>query len=48
MSQSISQRISGPRRVRHDLRDSLTVMAFSALTSCGVAVLLAVAVRLGN
>jgi hypothetical protein len=48
MSHSISQRISGPRRVRHDVRDSLTVMAFSALTSCGVAVLLALAVRLGN
>ena len=36
------------RRVRHDVRDSLTVMAFSALASCGVAVLLAVAVRFGS
>jgi hypothetical protein len=48
MSHSISHRISGPRRVRHEVRDSITVMAFSALTSCGVAVLLALAVRLGN
>ena len=48
MSHSISPRISGQRRVRHEVRDSITVMAFSALTSCGVAVLLALAVRLGN
>jgi len=48
MSHSISQRIDGPRRVRHEVRESLTVMAFSALASCGVAVLLALAVRLGN
>jgi hypothetical protein len=48
MSHSISQRISGPRRVRHDVRDSITVMAFSAVASCGVAVLLALAVRFGN
>jgi hypothetical protein len=34
-----------PRRVRHEVRDSLTVMAFSALSSCGVAVLLTLLVR---
>jgi hypothetical protein len=40
--------ITPARRVRHDARDTLTVMLFSALASCGVAVLLALAVRLGN
>ena len=40
--------ITPARRVRHDVRDSITVMAFSALASCGVAVFLAVAVRLGS
>ncbi len=36
------------RRVRHEMRDSLAVMAFSALASCGFAALLTVMVRLGN
>ncbi len=36
------------RRVRHEVRDSLAVMAFSAVTSCGVAVLLTLLVRFGN
>ena len=36
------------RRVRHEVRDSLAVMAFSALTSLVVAVLLVLAVRLGS
>ena len=36
------------RRVRHEVRDSLAVMIFSAAASCGVAVLLLLAVRLGN
>ena len=37
--------ITPARRVRHDVRDSLAVMAFSALASCGVAVLLTLLVR---
>jgi len=37
--------ITPARRVRHDLRDSIAVMAFSALSSCGVAVLLTLLVR---
>ncbi|MEO5654284.1 MAG: hypothetical protein ABIN79_08760 [Marmoricola sp.] len=36
------------RRVRHDVRDGLAVMCFSALASCGVAVLLLVLTRLGS
>jgi hypothetical protein len=44
----MSQSITPARRVRHDVRDSLTVMAFSAVTSCGVALLLALLVRSGN
>ena len=36
------------RRVRHEVRDSLVVMAFSAVTSCGVALLLTLLVRFGN
>ena len=35
-------------RVRHEVRDSLAVMIFSALASCAVALLLLLAVRLGN
>jgi hypothetical protein len=37
--------VTPTRRVRHEVRDSLAVMAFSALSSCGVAVLLMVLVR---
>jgi hypothetical protein len=37
--------ITPARRVRHEVRDSLAVMAFSALTSCVVAVLLTLLVR---
>ena len=40
--------ITPARRVRHDARDSLTVMLFSALSSPAIAVLLALVVRLGN
>ncbi len=40
--------VTPARRVRHDLRDSLAVMAFSGLASCAVALLLMVLVRLGN
>jgi len=36
------------RRVRHDARDSIAVMVFSGATSCVVALLLALVVRLGN
>jgi hypothetical protein len=37
--------ITPARRVRHEVRDSLAVMVFSALSSCGVAVLLTILVR---
>jgi hypothetical protein len=40
--------VTPTRRVRHDLRDSLAVMAFSGITSCVVAVLLTVLARLGS
>ena len=40
--------ITPERRVRHDVRDSIAVMAFSAVTSCGVALLLTLLVRFGN
>ena len=36
------------RRVRHEVRDSLAVMAFSAVTSCVIAILLTLLVRFGN
>ena len=36
------------RRVRHEVRDSIAVMVFSAAASCAVAVLLTLLVRLGN
>ena len=36
------------RRVRHEVRDSLAVMVFSAVASCGVALLLLLLVRLGG
>ena len=36
------------RRVRHEVRDSLAVMIFSAAASVGVALLLLILVRLGN
>ncbi len=37
--------ITPARRVRHEFRDSIAVMAFSAASSCGVAVLLTLLVR---
>ena len=40
--------VTPARRVRHDVRDSLAVMAFSGLASCAVALLLMFLVRLGN
>ena len=40
--------ITPARRVRHEVRDSLAVMAFSAVTSCGFAILLTLLVRFGN
>jgi len=40
--------VTPARRVRHELRDSLAVMIFSAVTSCVVAVALTLVVRLGN
>jgi hypothetical protein len=43
-----SRAVTPKRRVRHEVRDSLAVMAFSALASCGFAALLTVMVRLGN
>ena len=38
----------GTRRVRHELRDSLAVMAFSAVSSLTVAVVLTLLVRFGS
>ncbi len=40
--------VTPARRVRHEFRDSLAVMVFSALASCTLAVLLMLVVRLGN
>jgi hypothetical protein len=36
------------RRVRHDVRDNVAVMVFSAATSCLVVALLSLLVKLGN
>lgn len=44
----MSSTITPGRRVRHDVRDSLAVIAFSAATSGGVALLLTLVVRLGR
>ncbi len=38
MSTSAQPAIGAPRRVRHLARDAVAVMAFSAATSCGLAV----------
>jgi hypothetical protein len=49
MSSSTAAGSASPvRRVRHEVRDSLAVMIFSALTSCVVALLLMLAVRLSS
>jgi hypothetical protein len=40
--------VTPTRRVRHEVRDSLAVMLFSLATSCAVAILLFILVRLGN
>ena len=40
--------ITPTRRVRHDVRDSLAVMLFSATASCGFLAVLALVARLGN
>ena len=40
--------VTRTRRVRHDVRDSLAVMVFSALASSVVALLLMLIVRLGS
>jgi hypothetical protein len=40
--------VTTTRRVRHEVRDSLAVMIFSAATSCVLALLLTLVVRLGN
>ena len=40
--------VTRTRRVRHDVRDSLAVMAFSGLASCALAILLMFLVRLGS
>ena len=36
------------RRVRHEVRDGVAVMVFSAVSSCGVALLLMLVARLGS
>ena len=38
----------GGRRVRHEARDQAVAMAFSALASCGVAVLLMLLVQVAG
>ena len=48
ISESVADAITPARRVRHEMRDTLTVMAFSATASSGVAALLALVVRFGN
>jgi hypothetical protein len=40
--------LSGPRRVRHEVRDGIAVMAFSAGTSAVLALLLTVLTGLGK
>jgi hypothetical protein len=40
--------VTPARRVRHEVRDSVAVMIFSAASSCAVALLLMLVVRLGN
>lgn len=40
--------ITPGRRVRHEVRDGVAVMVFSAVSSCGVALLLTLVARLGS
>ena len=40
--------VTPAKRVRHEVREALAVMMFSAAASCAVAVLLMLAARLGN
>jgi hypothetical protein len=40
--------VTPARRVRHDVRDGLAVMAFSAATSIGLTVVLMLLTRLGK
>lgn len=44
----ISGSVSPARRVRHDVRDGLAVMAFSAVASVLLAIVLTVLVGLGK
>jgi hypothetical protein len=44
----VSSTATPARRVRHEVRDSFAVMAFSAASSVVVALLLMLLVRLGN
>jgi hypothetical protein len=50
MSITFSGQVSGPpvRRVRHQVRDGLAVIAFSAVASTGLAVALLLLVRLAG
>jgi hypothetical protein len=43
-----TEAITPGRRVRHEVRDGVAVMAFSLLTSCLVALLLMLVTRLGS
>lgn len=45
---AVGQGCTPHRRVRHELRDAVAVMAFSATTSCALAVLLTLVVRVGG
>jgi len=40
--------VTPARRVRHELRDTLAMMIFSAVTSCVLAIALTLMVRLGS
>lgn len=44
----MSGSVTPVRRVRHEVRDGLAVMAFSALTSLGVSALLMLLLGLGK
>jgi hypothetical protein len=44
----MSSTVTPARRVRHEVRDSVAVMVFSAAASCAVALLLMLIVRLGS
>jgi hypothetical protein len=48
VARPVSAPVTPARRVRHDVRDGLAVMAFSAATSVGLAVVLMLLTGLGK